>query len=103
MTDEGYALGMSPVSGVNLGSTANPCDNDWIVVDISGIERFFHIATTQNGTQCTTGSAYPPDSSGFFLTVTTDTMLQNYNATYYAPDGTQVFMATPGSGSSYML
>jgi RHS repeat-associated protein len=103
ITDEGAALGVYPTSGVNLGTTGNPCDNDWTVVDISGTQRYFLINTTQNGTQCTTGSAYATDSSGFFLTVTTDTMLQTYSVTYFAPDGTQVFMSTNDFDSSHIV
>jgi RHS repeat-associated protein len=90
----GYPTSIYPVSG----DVENVCDNDWVVTDDSGVQRYFRINSTQNGTQCNSGSAYASDSSGYLLQVTSlDTSLQNYSVTYYAPDGTQMPMCQGSS------
>jgi len=88
---EGYPVVVTPTSGYSLGTTNSLCDNDWVVSDDSGVQRYFNIVSGQSVNQCSSGSAYATDSSGFMLQVTSsDIALSGYCATYFAPDGTMM-------------
>lgn len=76
--------------GVWLGPI-NGCNTDYVSWDQSGVQHWFNIAGTYNGAQCSGGTAYAADSSGFQLRQTAWGSGVTAQFSLYAPDGTEVY------------
>jgi len=84
--DEGGTQGdwAGPQSG-------NGCNEDIVSWDESGVQHWFNIPGTWNGSQCSGGTAYAADSSGFQLRQTAWGSGVDASVSLYAPDGTEVY------------
>jgi RHS repeat-associated protein len=74
----------------------NGCSADWMLWGESGAQHYFNIPGTWNGSECTGGTSYAVDSSGFRITQTPwNNSGLDAIVTIYAPDGTEVFAGYP--------
>jgi RHS repeat-associated protein len=86
--DEGGAIG---VYLLDQGGP-NGCDDDEMLWSNSGVQHYFNIpGTLINGDQCSGGTAYAADSSGFQLRQTAWGGGLDATISVFAPDGTEVY------------
>ncbi len=71
--------------------TGQGCNDDYVSWDQSGVQHWFNIPGTWNGSQCSGGTAYAADSSGFQLRQTAWGSGVTAHVSLYAPDGTEVY------------
>lgn len=85
--DEGGATGVYEIASSNQG-----CDWDGMLWSNSGVQHYFNITGTWNGTTCSGGTSYAVDSSGFQIRQTPWNNQGLHGViSVYAPDGTEVY------------
>jgi RHS repeat-associated protein len=88
--DEGGAGGVFLLAWA--GNGGHFCDGDYMLYGQSGGQHYFNIPGTWNGTECSGGTAYATDSSGFLINQTPwNNNGLNATISVYAPDGTEVW------------
>ena len=71
--------------------TGQGCNDDYVLWDESGTQHWFNIPGTWNGAQCSGGTAYAADASGFQLRQTAWSSGVTAQVSVFAPDGTEVY------------
>jgi RHS repeat-associated protein len=83
--------GNSGLTELDQGGT-NGCNDDYMLWSESGVQHFFNVAgTLVNGDQCSGGTTYATDSSGYMLIQSAWGSGLDATVSIYAPDGTQVY------------
>ena len=85
----GFITGGAEIEDIVDSTGTHYCNLDYMFWDESGTKHYFNIPGTWNGTQCSGGTAYATDSSGYRL-YQSPWPGSSTTQTLYAPDGTMV-------------